>query len=214
MSTYAREQRRRLAALLEEAGPQAPTLCEGWTAADLAAHIVVRERRPDVLPGIVIPALAGWTAKVQDRYAARPFTELLSLIRSGPGRVSLFALPGADEGGNTAEYFVHAEDVRRAGAEWKPEPLDPGLAEALWRRVPMAARIEAGQRSPVGLVLRRPDGQTVVARKGTPVVTVTGEPGELLLFAYGRSSRTAVTVEGDPDAVRLLSTALRLPPEV
>ncbi|AXI77048.1 TIGR03085 family metal-binding protein [Peterkaempfera bronchialis] len=211
MSTHARGERRRLAALLEEAGPQAPTLCEGWTAADLAAHLVVRERRPDAAPGILFRPLAGWTAKVQGEYAARPYPELLELVRTGPGRRSLFALPGADEAANTVEFFVHAEDVRRAAPDWKPEPVDPELAEALWKRLPMPARMEAGRRSPVGLVLRRPDGQTVVARKGAPVVTVVGEPAELLLFAFGRGAHTTVTPEGDPDVIALLSAALPLP---
>jgi len=211
MSTHAREERRRLAGLLEEAGPQAPTLCEGWTAADLAAHIVVRERRPDAAPGVGLRLLAGWTAKVRDSYAARPFPELLELIRSGPGRLSPFRLPGADEAANTVEFFVHAEDVRRAGADWKPEPVDAALGEALWKRMPLLARLAAGSKSPVGLVLRRPDGQTVVARRGAPVVTVVGEPGELVLFAFGRGARAAVTADGDPDAVARLTAALPLP---
>ncbi|GAA3158513.1 hypothetical protein GCM10017687_90810 [Streptomyces echinatus] len=43
---------------------------------------------------------------------------------------------------------------------------------------------------PTGLVLRRPDGQTVVAHRRHPgTVTVTGEPSELLMFAYGRAGR-------------------------
>ncbi|WP_377272123.1 TIGR03085 family metal-binding protein [Peterkaempfera sp. SMS 1(5)a] len=211
MSTFARGERRRLAALLEESGPQAPTLCRGWTAVDLAAHLVLRERRPDAAPGILFRPLAGRTARVQGEYAARPWPELLELFRTGPGRFSPFALPGADEAANTVEFFVHAEDVRRAGPEWKPEPVDPDLAEVLWKRLPMTARMEAGKRSPVGLVLRRPDGQTVVARKGTPVVTVVGEPAELLLFAFGRGAATAVTTEGDPDVVALLAAAVPLP---
>ena len=38
-------------------GPDAPTLCEGWTTADLAAHLVVRERNPLAGPGIVFGGL-------------------------------------------------------------------------------------------------------------------------------------------------------------
>ena len=33
--------------LFEEVGPDAPTLCGDWTTRDLAAHLVMRERRPD-----------------------------------------------------------------------------------------------------------------------------------------------------------------------
>ena len=67
-------------------------------------------------------------------------------------------------------------------------------------RLETVARL-SGRRSPVGLVLRRPNGQTVVAHKGTPVVTVSGEPSELLLFAYGRQQVARVELEGDEDAV-------------
>jgi hypothetical protein len=46
-----------------------------------------------------------------------------------------------------------------------------------------------------------------VAHKGTPVVTVTGEPGELLLFASGRQDAARVELEGDKEAVARVSTA-------
>jgi hypothetical protein len=36
-------ERLELCDLLLELGPDAPTLCEGWTTADLAAHLVLRE---------------------------------------------------------------------------------------------------------------------------------------------------------------------------
>ena len=40
---------------------------------------------------------------------------------------------------------------------------------------------------PARLTLRTPDGQTVVAGGNGSPVTVTGEPQELLLFAFGRA---------------------------
>ena len=40
-----------LADLLQEVGPDAPTCCTGWDTAHLAAHLVVRDRRADALPG-------------------------------------------------------------------------------------------------------------------------------------------------------------------
>lgn len=54
MSTFAKRERLLLADLLETAGPDAPTLCEGWQTRDLAAHVVVRERRADAAGGIMI----------------------------------------------------------------------------------------------------------------------------------------------------------------
>ncbi|MGW3039302.1 TIGR03085 family metal-binding protein [Kitasatospora sp. NPDC001159] len=212
MSNHALAERHRLAQLLTAAGPDAPTLCAGWTTRDLAAHLVIRERRPDAAAGIRITALAARTQRVQDDYAARPYEELIRLFRSGPPVYSPFALPGADEAANTVEYFVHAEDVLRAAEDWTPQPVPPGRAEALWRRLPMIARFEAGRRSPVRLVLIRPDGQSLtVGPAGAPTVHLTGDPGELVLFTYGRGARTTLTVDGAPDAIEALRHVLPLP---
>ena len=213
MPTLARGERRRLADLLIAAGPDAPTLCTGWTTRDLAAHLVLRERRMDAAAGIRIRALAARTARVQAQYAARPYEELVRLFRDGPPMLSPFALPGADEAANTVEYFVHAEDVRRAG-DWQPQAVPPELAEALWRRLPMLARLEAGRKSPVRLVLLRSDGGRAEAGpEDGGYVEVTGEPGELALFAFGRGARARVHVTGAEEAVAALRAVLPLPPE-
>ncbi|MCX4750760.1 TIGR03085 family metal-binding protein [Kitasatospora sp. NBC_01287] len=213
MSNHARGERERLAGLLAAAGPDGPTLCAGWRTRDLAAHLVVREGRPDAAPGIQLRRLAGWTARVQAGYARRPYEELVARFAAGPPRLSPFALPGADEAANTVEYFVHAEDVRRAVA-WEPRPLGPALAEVLWRRLPMLARFELGRRTPVRLVLDRPDGANLtVAQRRAGSVRVTGEPAELLLFAFGRGAQAAVTVRGPADEVALLRSAVALPAE-
>ncbi|WP_371482249.1 TIGR03085 family metal-binding protein [Kitasatospora sp. NBC_00315] len=217
MPKLARTERHRLADLLTAAGPDAPTLCTGWTTRDLAAHLVLRERRPDAAAGIQLRALAGWTARVQGRYAARPYQELVRTFRGGPPTLSPFALPGADEAANTVEYFVHAEDVRRAGAgAGEPQEISAELSAALWRRLPMVARLEAGRRSPVRLVLARSGaagGRIEVGPAGGERVEVTGEPGELVLFAGGRGARSRVAVDGSPAAVEALAGALPLPGE-
>ncbi|KOT48937.1 TIGR03085 family metal-binding protein [Streptomyces rimosus] len=210
MSTHANRERLLLADLLEGAGPDAPTLCEGWTARDLAAHVVVRERRADAAGGLLIKPLAGRLERVQREFAAKPYDELVRLIRTGPPRMSPFALKQIDEASNTVEFYVHAEDVRRAQPDWTPRELDPVFSDALWSRLEKMARV-LGRKSPVGLVLRRPNGQTAVAHRGTPVVTATGGPGELVLFVYGRQSAADVELDGDKDAVaRVLEAQLGL----
>ncbi|GAA1508626.1 TIGR03085 family metal-binding protein [Streptomyces albidochromogenes] len=206
MSTHAKRERLLLADLLEAAGPGAPTLCDGWTTRDLAAHLVVRERRADAAGGIVLAALKSRLDRVQAEFAAKPYEELIQLIRTGPPRMSPYALKQLDEAANTVEFYVHAEDVRRAQPDWTPRELDAVFANALWSRVEKAARV-LGRKAPVGVVLRRPDGQTAVARRGTPVVTVTGEPGELVLFAFGRQEAAQVEMEGDKDAIERLRDA-------
>ncbi|NJQ02446.1 TIGR03085 family metal-binding protein [Streptomyces zingiberis] len=206
MSTHAKRERLLLADLLETSGPEAPTLCEGWTTRDLAVHLVVRERRPDAAAGMFVKPLASRHDRVSKEFTAKPYEELLQLIRTGPPRVSPFALKQVDEAANTVEFYVHAEDVRRATPDWTPRELDPVFADALWSRIERMARV-LGRKAPVGVVLRRPDGRTAVARKGLPVVTVTGEPGELILFLYGRQDKARVETDGDQDAVAKLRAA-------
>ncbi|GAA2892101.1 TIGR03085 family metal-binding protein [Streptomyces mexicanus] len=209
MSTFAKRERLLLADLLETAGPDAPTLCEGWRTRDLAAHVVVRERRPDAAGGALIKPLAARLDKVLQEYAAKPYEELIQLIRTGPPRFSPFQLKQVDEAANTVEFYIHAEDVRRAQPDWAPRELDPVFQDTLWSRLERTARL-LGRGVPTGLVLRRPDGQTAVAHRGTPVVTATGEPSELLLFAFGRQRVARVELEGEPDAIETVTETKQL----
>ncbi|MFD5228123.1 TIGR03085 family metal-binding protein [Streptomyces qaidamensis] len=209
MSTHAKRERLLLADLLETAGPDAPTLCEGWTTRDLAAHVVVRERRPDAAGGMLIKQLAPRLDKVMAEYTDKPYEELIQLIRTGPPRFSPFSLKPLDEASNIIEFYVHTEDVRRAQPDWSPRDLDPVFQDALWSRLERTARL-MGRGVPTGLVLRRPDGQTAVAHRGTPVVTVTGEPSELVLFSYGRQSAAKVDLDGDENAIAKLHESKQL----
>lgn len=221
--THARDERTALCDLLAELGPDQPTLCAGWQTGDLAAHLVLRERRPDAGAGVLGGPLAGYTRRVQDRLLARtPFPRLVDMIRTGPPRLSLFALPGMDERANLVEYFVHHEDVRRAQPSWQPRTIDPDLAGELWRRLRLARLLLRG--APVGVELVRSDvtgslggrhqrrhgtadGRvriTVLAR--TPVVTVTGDPGELTMWTMGRTTAADVHMDGsDADIAALRS---------
>ncbi|MGW6293660.1 TIGR03085 family protein [Streptomyces sp. SID9913] len=209
MSTHAKRERLLMADLLETAGPEAPTLCEGWRTRDLAAHVVVRERRPDAAGGMLVKQLAPRLERVMAEFTAKPYEELIQLIRTGPPRFSPFNLKQVDEMSNIVEFYVHTEDVRRAQPDWSPRELDPVFQNALWSRLERTARL-MGRSVPTGLVLRRPDGQTVVAHRGTPVVTVTGEPSELVLFAYGRQSAAKVDLDGDADAITRLRETKQL----
>ncbi|MFD7298227.1 TIGR03085 family metal-binding protein [Streptomyces sp. NPDC059897] len=204
MSTHAKRERLLLADLLEASGPDAPTLCEGWNTRDLAAHVVVRERRPDAAGGLLVKQLASRLERVQAEFAEKPYEELIQLIRTGPPRFSPFSLKQIDEASNAIEFYVHTEDVRRAQPDWTPRELDPVFADVLWSRLERMARV-MGRKAPVGLVLRRPDGQTAVAHRGTPVVTVTGAPSELVMFAFGRQEAADVEMDGEKSAVERLT---------
>jgi uncharacterized protein (TIGR03085 family) len=96
--SFARDERTALCTLLDETGPAAPTLCEGWQTVDLAAHLVLRERRPDAAAGIMGGPLAGHNERVRRMLVARtPYRQLVDEIRGGPPRLSVFAIPGMDE---------------------------------------------------------------------------------------------------------------------
>ncbi|MBP2477193.1 uncharacterized protein (TIGR03085 family) [Crossiella equi] len=192
----ARAERRDLVQLFTAVGPEAPTLCGEWTTRDLAAHLVLRERRLDAAPGIALSAFAGHTRKVQEELAAKPWAELVDLVRTGPPWWSPYGLPGLEDLVNGAEYFIHHEDVRRAQSGWQPRDLDQ---DPLWRMVGMAGRITF-RKSPVGIVLARPSGERRVLRNGPSPVTITGEPAELLLHAFGRAE-VHVELSGDARAV-------------
>src|SRR3954452_13788639 len=128
MTSFARAERLALADTLLSAGPDAATLCDGWTTRDLAAHLVLRERRPDAAAGILLKPVAGHTKKVQDRLAAGDYTELVGKVR----RPALWVRPGfADEAVNITEFLVHHEDVRRAAPGWSPRTLDAAYEQAL-----------------------------------------------------------------------------------
>ena len=49
--------------------------------------------------------------------------------------------------------------------------------------------------------------RTIQATEGPPVVTVTGHPAELLLWALGRTAAAQVRFDGSEDAVRRLREA-------
>lgn len=206
MSSYAHAERAELCELLERVGPEHPTLCAGWDSYDLAAHLVTRERRPDAAAGIVVRRLAGHTRSVQRQMRDRhSFPELIRMLRDGPPRWSPLGLPGVDEMANAVEFFVHHEDVRRAGPDWKSRELDPRFQDLLWTRLRQGGRLLL-RRVDVGVRLRRTDtGDTFAVRPGEPAAELAGLPAELTLYAFGRGAHVAVT--GDQHAVSRLAGA-------
>jgi uncharacterized protein (TIGR03085 family) len=198
--SLASRERASLADLFDELGPDAPTLCAGWSTAHLAAHLVVRERRPDALPGFGLEEagvggpLPAWSHRLEDRLReSTPYAEVVSRFRAGPPVWSPMG-PVLGTLLNTAEFVIHHEDVRRAQPGWSPRPLPRTVQDALWPSAVFFARRAAGRGS--GLLLRRTDasdGETRVGR-GPLTTSVAGEPLELLLWAAGRKDAARVEV--------------------
>lgn len=218
--TFAKSERLELCDLFDQVGPDAPTLCDGWTSHDLAAHLWIRETDPLGAPGILARPLAGLTERRMNETKQRwTYSELVERIRTGPARFSLFAIPGLDEGANSTEFFVHHEDVRRAGDTPRP-PRDLGTEteDWIWRRIKLLGRAFF-RRAPVGIVLERrvphpPEGEpalaepeTIRAAAGSETVTVVGLPSELLLYANGRGERAKLELIGEDAALAKLAAA-------
>ena len=161
-------------------------LCGDWTTRDLAAHLVLRERRPDAAAGILIPELAGYTARKQKELTERTaWPDLLGMVASGPPLYSPLKL--LDPLVNTTEMFIHHEDVRRASPGWQPRTLNGDLESALRRQVRFAVRMSLG-RAPATVTLQDPDGTKLASVGKGAQCTITGAPPELLLFLSGRDA--------------------------
>ena len=203
----AQRERSALCDLFTEVGPDAPTLSGDWTTRDLAAHLVVRERRPDAAIGILVSKAAGYTDKVQSGVADGDWDELVETVRSGPPIWSPTRIEAVDKATNTVEFFVHHEDVRRATEGWEPRELDDDLTDALYSMLgKMGKRLVSS--SPVGIVVEPSDDhEPIVLKQAEPSVTVRGEVGELVLFVFGRQAHSAVEVFGDDESVAAVNDA-------
>jgi uncharacterized protein (TIGR03085 family) len=204
--TAARRERGALVKTLLSVGPDAPTLCEGWNTRDLAAHLVVRERRLDATLGITVPFLADYTAKVQNKVAdSTRWDDLVELVASGPPVYSPFKL--LDAVANLGEMFIHHEDVRRAVDGWQPRVLDSSTAKPLRRQLGLMSRLML-TKMPAQVVLRTPAGEQIARVGRGDAVVVTGEPQELLLFVAGRDA-VRLEFDGAPQAIAAVRAAPR-----
>lgn len=195
-------ERAELCDLFEQVGPAAPTLSGEWTTADLAAHLVVRERDLIGSPGILIPWFAGTTEKrMEHQFRRHGYQGLVDLVRTGPP-FGPMKIPAVRYVANLVEFYVHHEDVRRPNGG-EPRTDRPDLEDALWsllgRMAPLMVR-KAGV-SGVRIVLRRDDGQEHAAGRGDAEVVIEGPAGELVLELYGRRTVAQVGYQGSDEAV-------------
>jgi uncharacterized protein (TIGR03085 family) len=202
VTDIAPRERTALADLLLELGPDAPTLCTGWTTRDLAAHLVTRATHPIAAGGVVIERLAPHTQRVQARIAAQPWPDLVAKVRRRSWWHGAF-----DEAFNRFEYFIHHEDVRRAQPGWQPRPHSTELTKALWARIPTQAKLVL-RKTPASITVSTPGVGTVTAGRGGPAVELTGPAPELVLFLTGRQEHAVVELTGPDDiTTRMRHTA-------
>jgi uncharacterized protein (TIGR03085 family) len=197
MTNWARTERLALVRLMRETGPNATTLCTGWTTHDLAAHLVVRERQPAAGPGLVIPHLHPITAAFERRMRGLPYDMLLERIEQGPPRWSPQGMsPRIDAAANLQEFFIHHEDVRRL-VDPAPRKLPTDEVDSLWRQTHGMSRLVALKQGGLQLVLEPPDRPARAVRGVGRHVIVRGEVGEIVLWMSGRRGVAQVEVTGD-----------------
>lgn len=208
MSTsLARRERLALCDLVLAVGPDAPTLCGGWTTRDLVAHLLVRERDPLAAAGLQVRALAGLTDRAMRRVSRRDWPVLVESLRS-PG-LTPFALPTVEVLANTLEYLVHHEDVRRAAPGWTPRTLPGADHQTVWSALGRLGSLPL-RRVGVPVVLAWAEREVRhVVRGGDEPAVVRGDPVELALWAFGRSELSGVALDGPASRVRALEASVR-----
>ncbi len=208
MTSTAHLERQALCDTFLRVGPEAPTLCDPWLTRDLAAHLVIRESRPDLAVGMFVPPLKARLDEAQRDIAAGDWDALVERLRSGPPALSPTRLDAVDDAVNLVEFFIHHEDVLRATPGFERRDVEPALEKGLWRALRMSGKLMY-RRSAVGAVLVAVGyGRYAVkgpGEQGTAVLR--GRPGELLLFSSGRARVADVTVEGPDKAVAQMREA-------
>jgi uncharacterized protein (TIGR03085 family) len=201
-------ERHDLVTTLREAGPAAPTLCIGWDARTLLAHLIRRERSPlELIARAKVPGIAEHAEEAMVGYAkSHTFSDMLTTFDSGPPFYSVFSFGPTQEALNLLEYVIHHEDVRRAVGQAAPRTLDQERERAVLRRLRAFARFTM-RSSPVSVQFRTPDGASFQAGNGAHSVVVTGRPVELALVAFGRQPVAEVDYAGPAEAVAALVEA-------
>lgn len=197
MTNFAVVERRHLAALLRRVGPDAPTLCEGWVTRDLAVHLIERDSRPDLIAGTVLPKIPVLSKRAQEADAQlrrQDWGELVSKVEK-PALYSPARLGPLDKRMNTAEFFVHHEDVRRAQETWHRRQLLQEEERDLWAALKLMGKaLLRPEQDSVLLVANGYGSVTGGKAKTSAVRIVRGTPSELLLWAFGRREQAEVAI--------------------
>lgn len=203
MTSWAARERTALVDALTALGQDAPTLCDGWATKDMAAHVYVREHRPDASLGVLpLGPLSAYTDRVMaSTLRTLGYEEIVRRLRTP---APILRLTRLDEAVNTVEFFVHTEDVRRPNALPRRE-LPDEFERRIWSRLAMQGRLSF-RRVPARVRLVATSGQTAEFGSG-PVVEVRGRPSEMLLLAFNRKNDADVEYGGDADAVASLRAA-------
>jgi uncharacterized protein (TIGR03085 family) len=203
MTTWAQQERAVLVDLLRSLGPGAAVMCDGWLTSDLAAHLYVRERRPDAALGVVVPGpAAAYTARVMASVLrVSGYDHVVDMLAEGPPR----PLRLVDEQLNLMEFFVHVEDVRRAQGS-DPRSLPVAFERALFARLKTLLRLSLLRVRGIQVDVVTAHGERASFGSG-PVAQLRGPVGEIALWVFDRKSVADVDRSGDATAIARLDRA-------
>lgn len=198
MAYPAHQERRALAEALRAVPANAPTLCEGWTARDLAVHIVVRDSRPHLLAGQNLPIVGHRARAALEELTRTDYQALVDQVAAGPPPWSPTRLRPVANTVNTVEFYVHTEDVLRAQQDFDPQHRrtpSPEVRAQLWRQGAQGLFLLGARSQQQRITYISPDhGAVTRGNPRAPVSLVQGPPEELVLWAFGRRSAAAVQV--------------------
>lgn len=200
-------ERAAFAATLRELGPSAPTILPGWDAEELLAHLLDRERYPQLVLAARLPGPLGRrAAAAHEALAARSWSERVEDLRRGPGAFS--PVGALDRLSGMGELLIHHEDLRRAQPGWRPRSLPTTEQARAWRALGLFARVAV--RVQADIILISPQGGLrLPSRRSRGSLRVHGEVLELLLWASGRDEVAQVRISGDAAARQALQEGSR-----
>jgi uncharacterized protein (TIGR03085 family) len=206
---HAAAERRELAATLRATDPSSMTVCDPWTAADIAAHLVLRGSSArygvDLQRGKVEANLRDQRTLID----AEGYEGVIGRLERDP-RFAPTRFAGVDDTMNLIEYVTHHEDVRRIGEGWAPRLLPADRQHAVWSRLRGMTRTIA-RKAVTGVRLVPTDGWASPIVGAEPTVTVHGDVVELMLVALGRARVARIDLEGDAGAVQQFRADSRMP---
>ncbi|MDO5723362.1 MAG: TIGR03085 family metal-binding protein [Flaviflexus sp.] len=208
--TMTQIERRRLIDRLAQLGPEAPTLCEGWRAQDLLAHLIRREIIPHAVIGSWMPSRIGEAAsKMLSDLDEASWEEMLEMFASGRPSFSPLRIGAIDSVVNTLEYVIHTEDLNRAQTPPIIEAYSDEeqrhvfsrlgtMAQLIFARSPVTVRLNAGTFG---------TKEMLISKRNDSAVTILGEPVELALWSFGRDEAADVSFEGSEDDIEAMKAS-------
>src|SRR3954471_20787198 len=171
----------------------------------MAAHVYVRERRPDAALGVLpLGPLSAYTERVMKSVVeSLGYDGILRKLREVAPIVRVLHV---DEAINTVEFFIHTEDVRRPNKMPEREMPDE-FENKVARRLKQQGRLSF-RRVNAQVRLVPTIGEPVEFGSG-PLVEVHGRPSEMMLLAFNRKDDATVEYTADAGGSETLQKAQR-----